>query len=111
MSANNVDAVQQVPQSASGERGFISDGLDLLGVVVHLLLLEITQGSVVHHLQFQRHCLLLPHGHCCGCHSVVAVELLACLLSHLVLRPNRMLIVCVPRNQVSTHTIQKMDTK
>jgi hypothetical protein len=26
-------------------------------------------------------------------------------LSHLVLRPNRMLIVCVPRNQVSTHTV------
>jgi hypothetical protein len=30
-------------------------------------------------------------------------------LSHLVLRPNRMLIVCVPRNQVYTHTVQKMD--
>jgi hypothetical protein len=32
-------------------------------------------------------------------------------LSHLVLRPNQMLIVCVPRNQVYTHTIQNMDTK
>jgi hypothetical protein len=32
-------------------------------------------------------------------------------LSHPVLRPNRMLIVCVPRNQVFTHTVQKMDTE
>jgi hypothetical protein len=28
-----------------------------------------------------------------------------CTLSHPVLRPNRMLIVCAPRNQVYTHTI------
>jgi hypothetical protein len=28
-------------------------------------------------------------------------------LSHPVLRPNRMLIICVPRDQVYTHTIQK----
>jgi hypothetical protein len=32
-------------------------------------------------------------------------------LSHLVLRPNRMLIVRVPRNQVYTYTVQKMDTE
>jgi hypothetical protein len=31
--------------------------------------------------------------------------------SHPILRPNRMLIVCVPKNQVSTHIVQKMDTK
>jgi hypothetical protein len=31
------------------------------------------------------------------------------IVSHTVLRSNRMLIVCVSRNQVSTHTIQKMD--
>jgi hypothetical protein len=31
-------------------------------------------------------------------------------LSHPVFRPNRMLIICVPRNQVFTHTVQKMDT-
>jgi hypothetical protein len=31
-------------------------------------------------------------------------------LSHPVLRPNQILIVCVPRNQVYTHTIQKIDT-
>jgi hypothetical protein len=30
-------------------------------------------------------------------------------LSHPVLRPNQMLIVCVLRNQVYTHTVQKMD--
>jgi hypothetical protein len=29
-------------------------------------------------------------------------------VSHPILRPNRMLIVCVPRIQVYTHTIQKM---
>jgi hypothetical protein len=32
-------------------------------------------------------------------------------MSHSILRPNRMLIVCVPRNQVYTHIIQEMDTK
>jgi hypothetical protein len=32
-------------------------------------------------------------------------------VSHPVLRPNRMLIVYVPRNQVFTHTIQKIDTE
>jgi hypothetical protein len=32
------------------------------------------------------------------------------LMSHLDLRPNRMLIVCVPRNQVYTHTVQKINT-
>jgi hypothetical protein len=32
-------------------------------------------------------------------------------LSHSVLRPNRMLIVCVLRNQIYTLTVQKMDTK
>jgi hypothetical protein len=32
-------------------------------------------------------------------------------MSHPVLRPNRMLIVCVPRNQVYTHTVQKMGTE
>jgi hypothetical protein len=31
-------------------------------------------------------------------------------VSHPVLRPNRMLIVCVSRNQVYTHIIYKMDT-
>jgi hypothetical protein len=33
------------------------------------------------------------------------------VMSHLILRPNRMLIVCVPRNQVYTHTVQKMGTE
>jgi hypothetical protein len=33
------------------------------------------------------------------------------VLSHLGLKPNRMLIVCVPMNQVFTHTIQKIDTE
>jgi hypothetical protein len=33
------------------------------------------------------------------------------VVSHPVLRPNRMLIVCVPRNQFYTHTLQKMDTE
>jgi hypothetical protein len=32
-------------------------------------------------------------------------------MSHPVLRPNRVLIVCVPMNQVYTHTISKMDTE
>jgi hypothetical protein len=33
------------------------------------------------------------------------------LVSHPVLRLNRMLIVCVSRNQVYTYTVQKMDTE
>jgi hypothetical protein len=32
-------------------------------------------------------------------------------MSHPVLRPNRMLIVYVPRNQVYTHTVHKMGTE
>jgi hypothetical protein len=32
------------------------------------------------------------------------------VVSHLILMPNRMLLVCVPRNQVYTHTVWKMDT-
>jgi hypothetical protein len=32
-------------------------------------------------------------------------------VSHLVLGPNGMLIVCVPRNQIYTHTVQKMGTE
>jgi hypothetical protein len=36
-------------------------------------------------------------------------ELVRYKVSHPVLRPNQMLIVCVPRNKISTHTIQKMD--
>jgi hypothetical protein len=35
--------------------------------------------------------------------------LLLGMMSHPVLRLNRMLIVCVARNQVYTHTVQKMD--
>jgi hypothetical protein len=38
------------------------------------------------------------------------LDLDACpALSHPVLRPNRMLVVCVPRNQVYTHTVHKME--
>jgi hypothetical protein len=38
--------VQQIPQPAGGDRGFISDGLDLIGVVEHLILLSVAEGSV-----------------------------------------------------------------
>jgi hypothetical protein len=43
--------------------------------------------------------------------SHLASDEITNLLSHPVLRSNRMLIVCVTRNQVSTHTVQKMDTE
>jgi hypothetical protein len=33
------------------------------------------------------------------------------VVSYLILRPNRMLIVCVAMDQVYTHTEQNMDTK
>jgi hypothetical protein len=71
-----VDAVQQITQSASGDWGFISKGLDLVGVVVHLFLLSVTQRSVVfiifafNLISFFFYIILM----------VVVVELLACLL-------------------------------
>jgi hypothetical protein len=45
--SRDVKTVQQIPKSAGGDRGFISSGLDLIGVAVRLLLFGITQGSVV----------------------------------------------------------------
>jgi hypothetical protein len=45
--SGDVDAVQQIPQSTGGDRSFISDGLDLVSIAVHLLILEINQRSVV----------------------------------------------------------------
>jgi hypothetical protein len=42
--SGDVDAVQQIPQSASGDQSFISDSLDLIGIMVHLLLLESLKG-------------------------------------------------------------------
>jgi hypothetical protein len=45
--SGDVDVVQQIPQYVSGEHGFIYSGLDLIGILIHLLLLGITQGSVV----------------------------------------------------------------
>jgi type IV secretory pathway VirB6-like protein len=43
----DANAVQQFPQSAGGNQGFISIGLDLIHDVVLFLLLEIAQRSVV----------------------------------------------------------------
>jgi hypothetical protein len=45
--SGDVEVVQQIPQSGGGDRGFISSGLDLIGVVEHLVLLGVAQGSVV----------------------------------------------------------------
>jgi hypothetical protein len=83
------DAVQQIPQSASGDRGFISKSLDLFDVVERLILLGVAPKSVVFifftfslvalFLPNDR-CFLPPNDCCRGCHSVAAVELLACLL-------------------------------
>jgi hypothetical protein len=39
--------VQQIPQWASGDRGFISKSFDLIGVVEYLVLLGIAPRSVV----------------------------------------------------------------
>jgi hypothetical protein len=43
----DVDTVQQIPQSASGDQGFISKSLDLVGVMECLVLLGVTPKSVV----------------------------------------------------------------
>jgi hypothetical protein len=45
--SGDVDAVQQIPQSASGNRGFISKSFDLIGIVERLILLGIAPRSVV----------------------------------------------------------------
>jgi hypothetical protein len=45
----------------------------------------------------------------CGNHALLIPSIW--YLSHPVLRPNRMLIVCVHMNQVYTHIIQNMDTE
>jgi hypothetical protein len=45
--SGDVDAVQQIPQSASGDRGFISKSFDLIGIVEHLILLGVAPRSVV----------------------------------------------------------------
>jgi hypothetical protein len=45
--SGDVYAVQQIPQSASGDRGFISKSFDLFSVVEHLILLGVAPWSVV----------------------------------------------------------------
>jgi hypothetical protein len=42
-----VEVVQQIPQPTGGDWGFISGGLDLIGVAECLVLLGIAQASVV----------------------------------------------------------------
>jgi hypothetical protein len=46
-SSGDVDVVQQIPQSASGDRGFISKSFDLIGVMEYLVLLGVAPRSVV----------------------------------------------------------------
>jgi hypothetical protein len=45
--SGDVDAVQQIPQLASGDQGFISKSLDLVSVVECLILLGVAPKSVV----------------------------------------------------------------
>jgi hypothetical protein len=45
--SGDVDAVQQIPQSASENQGFISKSFDLIGVVERLVLLGVAPMSVV----------------------------------------------------------------
>jgi hypothetical protein len=45
--SGDVDVVQQIPQSASGDRGFISKRFDLIGIVERLVLLVVAPWSVV----------------------------------------------------------------
>jgi hypothetical protein len=45
--SGDVDMFQQIPQSASGDRGFISKSFDFIGVVEYLVLLGIAPRSVV----------------------------------------------------------------
>jgi hypothetical protein len=45
--SGDVDAVQQIPQSTCGDRGFISKFFDLIGVVERLILLSVAARSAV----------------------------------------------------------------
>jgi hypothetical protein len=45
--SGDVDTVQQIPQSTSGDRGFISKSFDLIGVVERLIFLGVAPRSVV----------------------------------------------------------------
>ena len=45
--SGDVDVVQQIPQSAGGDRGFIYKSFDLVGVVERLVLLVVATRSVV----------------------------------------------------------------
>jgi hypothetical protein len=45
--SGDVDMFQQIPQSASGDRGFISKSFDFIGVVEYLVLLGVAPRSVV----------------------------------------------------------------
>jgi hypothetical protein len=45
--SGDVEAVQQIPQFADGDRGSISSGLDLISIAIRLVLLDIAQRSVV----------------------------------------------------------------
>jgi hypothetical protein len=45
--SGDVDMLQQIPQSASGDRGFISKSFDFVGVVEYLVLLGVAPRSVV----------------------------------------------------------------
>jgi hypothetical protein len=45
--SGDVDVVQQIPQSASGDRGFISKSFDLIDVVECLVLLGVALRNVV----------------------------------------------------------------
>jgi hypothetical protein len=45
--SGDVEVVQHIPQPTGGDRGFIFGSLDLIGVAEHLILLDITQRSVV----------------------------------------------------------------
>jgi hypothetical protein len=90
--SGDVDVVQQISQSASGDRGFISKSFDLVGVVERLVLLGIAPRSSLHHLLLQPCCPLLlpprgflpPHDRYRGRCSVAAMALLPVLLEVLV---------------------------
>jgi hypothetical protein len=45
--SGDVEVVQQIPQPVGGDQGFIFGGLDHVGITEQLILLGVTQGSVV----------------------------------------------------------------
>jgi hypothetical protein len=64
--------------------------------------------SIYYNGIFYAHCPLVNVLYVLDLEDKSVCNINAKMVSHPILRPNQMLIVCVPKNQVYIHTVQKM---